>query len=162
MDDNEQAAKHYEIAKELGLLGRQGAGSYLVWLFRHGRFQEMEKILKQSHQALGLGSDWVHSFINTLQTGDNRKEATQILLDAYQQGHVAPRTLFIMWVVLGEHDQAFGMLPNLVIKRSELDVEFLFSSEALEFRKDPRFVEAITLLGLDSYWNQHGWPKSVR
>jgi len=38
-------------------------------------------------------------------------------------------------------------------------VEFLFAPEAGELRRDPRFPRLLADIGLDAYWDQHGWPK---
>jgi hypothetical protein len=38
----------------------------------------------------------------------------------------------------------------------------LWDPDMVEFRKDPRFAELVSELGLMDFWRDHGWPDFCR
>ena len=84
-------------------------------------------------------------------------EALQAVTLARSRQSIPDTMLFYAAVLLKQPDLAFDTVERL-IKNKTLTVEFLFAPEAAELRRDPRFPDMLSAVGLDDYWDQHGWP----
>ena len=79
-------------------------------------------------------------------------------LQAQSEGRsIMPRFEFALWILLGEMDQAFESFAAFRDKnRKFLDLEFVFSEEAREFRQDSRFADLAKEIGWQEYWQKFG------
>ena len=79
---------------------------------------------------------------------------------AQQEGQLLmPRFKFGLWILLGGMDQAFEAFDEFRdSNRQFLQLEFVFTEEAREFRSDSRFRKLAKEIGLQEYWETFGGP----
>jgi hypothetical protein len=64
-----------------------------------------------------------------------------------------------MVVMLGGQDEAFALASAYLRKNAYADSSFLFWPALSDFRRDKRFQDLVTQVGLVSYWRASGkWP----
>ena len=68
----------------------------------------------------------------------------------------APSVRIGMLAVLGASDEAFVEADSYLRKEAYADSSFLFWPNLSEFRRDPRFLQLVTRIGLVDYWRETG------
>ncbi|MFT5675420.1 MAG: hypothetical protein ACI808_001351, partial [Paraglaciecola sp.] len=63
-----------------------------------------------------------------------------------------PRFQPPIWIFLKEYQRAANSFDELIQSKYDLDIEFLFSSEAREFRNTEEFQRLMVIIGLEQFW----------
>ena len=72
---------------------------------------------------------------------------------------MTPGALIGMLAILGDKDAAFAQAEAYLKHDSFADSSFLFWPKLAELRRDPRFLQLATQIGLVDYWRSSGkWP----
>ena len=70
-----------------------------------------------------------------------------------------PRLEFGLWILVGGIDEAYETFTAFRdTTRQYLQLEFVFTEEAREFRQDPRFEKLAKEIGWQEYWQKFGGP----
>jgi tRNA A-37 threonylcarbamoyl transferase component Bud32/TolB-like protein/Tfp pilus assembly protein PilF len=143
------AQRQFRIGDELGLhdLGSPGR---LLLLYKQNREAETVAALTVMHETFGISADWVGDVIKGVFDPGFREQSGRAFAKAIASGVVAPRVQWPIWVLLGNHDQAFATFERFA-ERGEyvyLDVEFLSAPDADGFRGDPRYRGLANRYGL--------------
>jgi len=154
------AAGYFAIAAELGFRNHLNP-AYFVFLHRDKRWQESRRLLERILRMEHRDAAWLNPLYAYLESGANRGSAVSAYRDAIAHGRVPPRMMLGMWMLLGEVDEAYRLIESRKDDRRNLDIEFLFSAEAADFRADPRFPALTRSLGLQDYWNEYGPPDNT-
>jgi len=159
LGDNVRAAEHFAIGAQLGFRNAINPG-YMILLLRLQRYNEFKAIMSAFHQGLPESPAWLIDNADTFFLEKNRKQSTQLALQAVKQGHpIMPRLEFGLWILLGANDQAFATFEKLRISNPHyLQLEFVFADESREFRDDPRFKRLAQDIGWQKYWETFGEP----
>ncbi len=159
LGDNVRAAEHFAIGAQLGFRNAINPG-YMILLLRLQRYNEFKAIMSAFHQGLPESPAWLIDNADTFFLEKNRKQSTQLALQAVKQGHpIMPRLEFGLWILLGANDQAFATFEKLRISNPHyLQLEFVFAEESREFRDDPRFKRLAQDIGWQKYWETFGEP----
>ena len=68
---------------------------------------------------------------------------------------------FGLWVLLGDMDRAYETFHTFSESMPQyLQLEFLWSEEGREFRRDSRFDDLAREIGWQDYWETFGGPDS--
>lgn len=161
-DQDELAARQFEEAAALGLGPTANPRAHLVLLLRQQRYPEALGLMQGIQSRLGGSTDWVGPFISAQEDSRNREAAVRALAEAERTGGIKPRLLFGAWIYLGEYDRAMDVADALLADPASFDVEFLFSREATEIRRHPKFGQLLAAIGLDRHWDEYGWPDACR
>jgi len=154
----ELAAEQFRIASELGFNRISYNQAYILLLLHNGQIDEAVTLYETILGKLGLNTDWVRPVAEATRDPALAPEALEAVVQAQARGTLPDAMVFYAAVLLKQPDLAFTTAEKLLEDRS-LTVEFLFSPQAEELRRDPRFPPLLAKIGLDAYWNQHGWPK---
>ncbi|MGB5623971.1 MAG: winged helix-turn-helix domain-containing protein [Gammaproteobacteria bacterium] len=157
-DMDDMANRQFRLADELGLAPSANPEASLVLKLRLGDYQSAREIMTVMQRMLGRNTEWIDSFIAAQGDPDLRPAAIEAVTRAAAASEVSPRYLYGLWLYLGEADRAMDMAFQLLNDPPSFAVEFLFSRENKALREHPRFAELVSAIGLDRYWDQHGWP----
>jgi tetratricopeptide (TPR) repeat protein len=152
------AAEQFRIATELGIDRIAFDQAYALLLLRSGKIEAAITMYEEILSKLGLNSDWVRPVAEATEDPALVPGALEVVASARGNGSLPDAMAFYAAVLLNQLDLAFDAAKSLLAERS-LTVEFLFSPEAAELRRDPHFPQLLTAIGLDEYWDQHGWPE---
>jgi TolB-like protein/DNA-binding winged helix-turn-helix (wHTH) protein/tetratricopeptide (TPR) repeat protein len=153
----ELAAEQFRSAAELGIDRIAMEQAYALLLLRSGQIDEAIRLYEKILGKLGLDTTWVRPVAEATMDPARTSEALQAVTLARSRQSIPDTMLFYAAVLLKQPDLAFDTVERL-IKNKTLTVEFLFAPEAAELRRDPRFPDMLSAVGLDDYWDQHGWP----
>jgi adenylate cyclase len=153
----ELAAEQFRIASELGFNRISYNQAYILLLLHNGQIDEAVTLYETILGKLGLDTGWVRPVAEATRDPARVPEALEAVEQAQAHGTLPAAMVFYAAVLLKQPDMAFATAENLLEDRS-LTVEFLFSPQAGELRRDPRFPPLLAKIGLDAYWHQHGWP----
>jgi TolB-like protein/DNA-binding winged helix-turn-helix (wHTH) protein len=154
----ELAAEQFRIASELGFNRISYNQAYILLLLHNGQIDEAVTLYETILGKLGLDTSWVRPVAEATRDPARVPGALEAVAQAHARGTLPDAMVFYAAVLLKQPDLAFATAENLLEDRS-LTVEFLFSPQAEELRPDPRFPPLLAKIGLDAYWDQHGWPK---
>ena len=158
-DDNMHAAEQFAIGAQLGFRNSINPG-YMVFLLREQRFVEFSSVVAALHRDSENPPQWLIDNADTVFLPNNREKTLAMALQAKQNGSFArPFIEFGLWIAIGGIDQAYETFyawrdssPQL------LQLEFIFSEEAREFRQDSRFEQLAEDIGWHEYWKIFGGP----
>ena len=157
----ELAAEQFRIASELGFNRISYDQAYVLLLLRTGQVDTAVGLYEKILGELGLNTDWVRPVSEATRDSALIPGALEAVARAHANGSVPDAMVFYAAVLLNQPDLAFETVENMLVDRS-LTVEFLFAPEAEELRHDPRFPRLLAKIGLDAYWDEHGWPTFCR
>jgi Flp pilus assembly protein TadD len=117
-----------------------------------GRYDDAEAMLRDVVQVVGVDTHAIAALAHLAVLRGRRDEAERLrqqLLDMQRQRYVSPTDLARMYIVLGDHDEAFAMIERAREERrgwlAYLRVEPLFDP----LRADPRFGALLKQMKLD-------------
>jgi TolB-like protein/DNA-binding winged helix-turn-helix (wHTH) protein/tetratricopeptide (TPR) repeat protein len=154
----ELSAEQFRIASELGFNRISYNQAYMLLLLHNGQIDEAVTLYETILGKLGLDTGWVRPVVEATLDPARVPGALEAVAQAQARGTLPDAMVFYAAVLLKQPDLAFATAENLLEDRS-LTVEFLFSPQAEELRRDPRFPPLLAKIGLDAYWDLHGWPK---
>ncbi|MGB5544839.1 MAG: winged helix-turn-helix domain-containing protein [Gammaproteobacteria bacterium] len=161
-DMDELANRQFQLASELGLAPSANPEANLVLLLRIGDYDAARSIMSVMQRMLGRSTEWMDIFIAALKDPALRPEAVLAIQQAADAREISPRYLYGLWLYLGETDRALEVAFQLLNDPPGFAVEFLFARENQSMRRQARFGELIAAIGLDRYWDAHGWPAFCR
>jgi tetratricopeptide (TPR) repeat protein len=153
----ELAAEQFRIAAELGIDRVALDQAYALLLLRSGQIDEAVHLYERILGKLGFDTAWVRPVAEATRNPARTSEALEAVTQAQTRQSIPDTMLFYAAVLLRQPDLAFETAERLIENKS-LTVEFLFAPEASALRRDPRFPGLLTAMGLDEYWDRHGWP----
>ena len=154
----ELATEQFRIATDLGLSRMAYDQAYALLLLHNGQIDEAVNLYEEILGKFGLNTDWVRPVAEATRDPVLVPRALEALALARAHSSLPDSTVFYAAVLLKRPDLAFEVAKNTLVDKS-LTVEFLFAPEAKILRRDPRFAALLAGLGLDTYWDQHGWPE---
>jgi TolB-like protein/DNA-binding winged helix-turn-helix (wHTH) protein len=160
IDDDAAAARYAQVAEDLGM-GRT-PDAYIVLKLRERDYAAVRPLLIGVQTMFARPTAWVDPLLEALAYPERRARAVEALARAEQARDVPPKYLFGSWLYLGEAERAVDAGLRLVNDRPSFNVEFVFSREARELRRHPRFGELVRAIGLNRYWDRFGWPETCR
>jgi TolB-like protein/DNA-binding winged helix-turn-helix (wHTH) protein/Tfp pilus assembly protein PilF len=160
IDADEEAARYETIAEELGM--GPAPDAYTVLKIRQGDHAAVRPLLIGVQTMFAKPTAWVDPLLDALADAARRPQAVEALARAAQARDIPPKYLFGAWLYVGEPERALEAALRLVNDRPSFNVEFVFSREARELRRHPRFGELVRAIGLHRYWDQFGWPEMCR
>jgi len=161
LDDNVQAEKFFGQGYEFGFINYTNPG-YAIFLLRQDRLDEAKDTLRLILQSNGVLSAWVGPVIDGIFDESKRPLSVKTLQVAIENNQVPPRFQPPIWIFLKEYIRAANSFDKLIQSKYDLDIEFLFSSEAKEFRRTKEFKQLIGTIGLDEYWMRNSAPDYKR
>jgi TolB-like protein/Tfp pilus assembly protein PilF len=160
IDADEQAARYAQVAEELGM--GPAPDAYIVLKLRQRDYAAVRPLLIGVQTMFARPTAWVDPLLDALASPERRPQAVEALARAEAARDVPPKYLFGSWLYLGEAERAVDAGLRLVNDRPSFNVEFVFSREARELRRHPRFGELLRAIGLNRYWDRFGWPEACR
>jgi TolB-like protein/DNA-binding winged helix-turn-helix (wHTH) protein len=151
------AAEQFRIASELGFNRIAYDQAYILLLLHTGQIDKAINLYETILGKLGLNTDWVRPVVEATRDPTLVPGALEAVALAQAHGSLPDAMVFYAAVLLKQTDLAFETAENMLGDRS-LTVEFLFAPETEELRRDPRFPQLLANIGLDAYWDEHGWP----
>jgi adenylate cyclase len=153
----ELAAEQFRVASELGFNRISFNQAYILLLLHNGKIDEAVTMYETILGKLGLDTGWVRPVAEATRDPARVAGALEVVEQAQAHGTLPDAMAFYAAVLMKQPDLAFATAEKLLEDRS-LTVEFLFSPQAEELRHDPRFPPLLAKIGLNAYWDQHGWP----
>ncbi len=159
VNDNVRAAEHFSIGAQLGYRDAINPG-YMLLLLRQERYDELKSVMAAYHQGFPGAPDWLIEDADSVFLEENRQGALAMAMDAKTRGQsMMPRIEFGLWILIGGIDQAYEAIENFPeSRRQHLQLEFVFTEEAREFRQDSRFRKLAKRIGWIDYWQKFGGP----
>jgi tetratricopeptide (TPR) repeat protein len=154
----ELATEQFRIATDLGLSRIAYDQAYALLLLHNGQIDEVVNLYEKILGKFGLDTDWIRPVAEATRDPALVPRALEAMALARAHSSLPDSIVFYAAVLLKQPDLAFEVAKNTFVDKS-LTVEFLFAPEAKILRRDPRFAALLAALGLDTYWDQHGWPK---
>jgi len=154
----ELATEQFRIATELGLSRIAYDQAYALLLLHNGHIDEAVNLYEKILGKFGLDTDWIRPVAEAARDPALVPRALEAVALARTHSSLPDSIVFYAAVLLKQPDLAFEVAKNTLADKS-LTVEFLFAPEAKILRRDPRFPSLLAALGLDTYWDQHGWPE---
>jgi TolB-like protein/DNA-binding winged helix-turn-helix (wHTH) protein len=161
-DEDERARRLFEDAGLLGLGMTANPGAYLISLMRAGEYARASQLLHTLQTLLEGPTEWIEPLMAAQSDPSARAAAVAAVAAAAAAGGIEPSFLFGAWVYLGEQERAMALAESVLDAGGPFDVEFLFARENRALRGHPRFGGLLRKIGLDSYWDQAGWPSWCR
>lgn len=149
---NDAAAEaHFAVAGELGISSLLHNESYLLFLLRQGRLDEVRRL----GAALGGGSvpDWMNRLLDCVAERTGCAEAAAAL---ESETAVSARVRLVAWSVLGNLDKVSETARLLETDIDAFETELLFIAELAPFRAQPEFHRLMEAIGIADYWRQVG------
>jgi tetratricopeptide (TPR) repeat protein len=157
MNDTQQAEKYFGHGYEFGFINYTNPG-YAIFLLRQQKFSSATQTLNQILNSSGAATDWVEPVIASIDKVDKRQFAVESFQLAINNLQVPPRFQPPIWILLKEYKRAADSFDELIQNKYDLDIEFLFSSEAEEFRTTKAFKRLMSNVGLQQYWQDNTAP----
>jgi len=159
VNENTRAAEHFAIGAQLGFINTINPG-YMVFLLRESRYFVFSSVMAALHRDSENPPDWLIDNAESVFLIENRDASLAMAIQAKQEGNFAiPFIEFGLWVAIGGIDQAYETFYAWRYSTPQfLQLEFLFSEEAREFREDSRFEQLAEDIGWKEYWQIYGGP----
>jgi len=147
----DQAIEHLRKTIELDPNFEQ-AHRYLGWAYQEkGMYQEAEKELQISI-SLFNGSIEAHALIGSVYAlSGKRAEALKVIAELRERSHrryISPFFIALIYVGLGEKDQAFEWIEKAYEDRSDLLTYLKVDPRLDSLRSDSRFIDVMRRIGL--------------
>ncbi|MCZ6854503.1 MAG: hypothetical protein O7G86_11350, partial [Gammaproteobacteria bacterium] len=157
-NEDELAARHFKMAIDAGTRPYVNQEAYLVLLFRQQKYREAELVLTGFLQSRQLPTGWVGTFVNAMRSRSDAaiEEAILALDEAYPD--YLPTSFYWGGLVLLQTEKIFAITNVLLTTRELNSMELFFASEGAALRTNPAFSEFVRVVGLDTFWDNHGWP----
>ena len=94
--------------------------------------------------SVGLGITYA-----TMGRGEDARRVLDQLIDKSRQQYVAADSIAVIYVALGEKDEAFRWLDRACQEHSGSFYSYMFRSEFRPLHSDPRFADILRRIGLD-------------
>jgi tetratricopeptide (TPR) repeat protein len=148
------AMEHIRLSGQLR--GSRDTVMVALVLDAQGQNRQAGQVLEEDGWAtFGWRKRWLPHLVNALEGNESNEIVLQLMGEADQHGMLEPVTAIMIYAVLGEIDEALAAL-------NEYGNIEPFGSLWLplfdELRKDPRFIDTMTSLGVADHWQQHGPP----
>jgi len=159
VNDNIRAAEQFAIGAQLGFRNAINPG-YMVFLVRQKRFDEFRAVFAALHRGIPNPPTWLIESADSMFQLENRDSILEMAIKAKQDDRFSrPFIEFCLWIGVGGIDQAYQTFYAMRDSYPQfLQLEFLFSEEASEFRQDPRFDQLKEDIGWREYWDIYGGP----
>lgn len=157
LDDNSQAEKYFGHGFEFGFINYTNPG-YAIFLLRKKEFTGAKETLSLILKSNGVLFDWVSPVVDGIYDDNQRENEVEKFQRAIVSNHVPPRFQPPIWIFLKEYQRAANSFDELIQSKYDLDIEFLFSGEAREFRNTEEFQRLMVIIGLDRYWLEGAKP----
>lgn len=161
-NEDELSAQHFKLAIDAGTRPYVNQEAYLVLLFRQQKYQEAELVLTGFLQSRELPVAWVGTFVKAIRSraDSDIEEAISALDEAYPD--YLPTSFYWGGLVLLQTEKIFAITNVLLTTRELNTMELFFASEGAVLRTNPAFSEFVRVVGLDTFWDNHGWPDACR
>ena len=159
VNDNIRAAEQFAIGAQLGFRNAINPG-YMVLLLRLQRFNEFKSIMAALHRGSPNPPNWIIENAETVFQSEDREAVLAMARQAKQEGRFSrPFIEFSLWIAIGGIDDAYQSFNDVRdISPNHLQLEFVFTQEGTEFRKDSRFEQLAEDIGWQEYWQTFGGP----
>lgn len=157
LDDNTQAEKYFGHGSEFGFINYTNPG-YAIFLVRKKDFTGAKETLSLILKSNGVSNEWVSPVIDGFYDSNQRAKAVETFQLAIANNQVPPRFQPPIWIFLREYQRAANSFDGLIQNKYDLDIEFLFSTEAQEFRDTQEFQRLMVIIGLDQFWLESKKP----
>jgi TolB-like protein/DNA-binding winged helix-turn-helix (wHTH) protein len=157
-DDDAAAARLLVKARELGLAPSASPEVPMLLYLRGRKLDALEQALREAQRRRGQSDDWVGAAIAAVRDPARGAAAEAALERAESANQVDGLLHFGALVLAGRDERALRWLLERPRLRTR-ELEFtLLAREAAGLRRLPGFAQVVTRFGLDTYWDQHGWP----
>ncbi len=159
--ENLKAEDQFAAAVEAGIAPFTNPEPKIILKARQGKYEEVAHLLRAVQESQGLSSDWIPSFISSLDGGTDeaRRRALMSAADAWHSGELSPRFYFGVSLLMNAPESGLAVTNELLRDGGfTAVVEGLFLPEAKEMRAEPAFFTLVEEVGLDSYWARYGVP----
>lgn len=157
LDNNSQAEKYFGHGFEFGFINYTNPG-YAIFLLRKKEFTGAKETLSLILKSNGVSNDWVSPVIDGFYDNSQRAKAVASFQLAIANNQVPPRFQPPIWIFLKEYLRAANSFDELIQNKYALDIEFLFSTEAKEFRATEEFQRLMVIIGLQQFWLESAKP----
>ncbi len=154
----EKMVTHAELSARFGGdLGGYFAGLAAV---EEERWEEAQALLESAYAQLGMGAEWVAAGIAGLRyrTPEAIDRALAAMAATDQQTRSWQDHFYLMQYYLGDIDQAYASVEQLIDERNGTWAMYLWSDAMRAFRDDHRFVEAMNAMQATDIWRIFGPP----
>ncbi|MBT8085428.1 MAG: hypothetical protein HKN35_07210 [Woeseia sp.] len=158
VDDDELAARQFDMAMELGIGARANMEAYTLLLLRQRQFERARELLMELQKNFRRASGWIDPFIAAINDSAAAPAAREAILKAGAEGQISVKYLQGTLLLIGDADAAMQASFDLLSEPLNFEVEFLFAREAEILRRHERFGALVRHIGLDRYWDTYGWP----
>jgi adenylate cyclase len=163
--DDKQAVRYAQLASELGL-SKSEFGVESTVALRSGNWDEARRLFQAQQDMPPELKSKVGLFVEAIADPARRPEVVAFLKSLDPK--VAPQTeLIVPYLWLGQIDTAYDIM-NRSLDRNRLawvhewDLTHAWSVEGAPLRRDPRFADLASRLGVVDYWKQYGYPDGCR
>ncbi len=163
---NDDAALRFaKAARELGL-GKRMYGIESAVAMRRGQWDEARRLIVEQEDMPPEVRKEATRFVDAMADPSIRPTVVAEMR-ALDPKVVAQRELVQPYLQLGQVDLVYQILFDELERDPESwkkhwDLSMAWTADAEAFRKDPRFLELATRLGLTDYWKQYGYPDGCR
>jgi DNA-binding winged helix-turn-helix (wHTH) protein/TolB-like protein len=147
VNDNESAAKQFQIASDLGYLDGTQMKIAVLNAVRNQQWQSISELLIWQ----GFSREWVIPFVEGLGDPEMRPEATEVIEAAMAAGEIARTNHFGIWFLYQDADRAIAAFDA---GEKSQDIEMLWAPEADFLRQDPRFPDLVAAARLTPFTAQ--------
>ena len=147
------AEKYFGHGSEFGFINYTNPG-YAIFLLRKQAFLEAKKTLSLILESNGVSGGWVNTVVDGIDDRAKRKLAAEAFEIAIDNRQVPARFQPPIWIFLKEYQKAANSFDVLIQNKYDIDIEFLFSNEATEFRSTEEFERLTNIIGLQKYWQK--------
>ena len=155
-NENELTIHHASVAHDRGLNSWQLHKILGFAYLREGRLSETRQAFLTANNIGGPGV-WPSVVTETMIDSRTRETTIETLMKLRREGIVSGGGLCYYSAMLGDMDQAYTSVPELV-QETPFTLGDWWLSEFKAFRRDPRFIEFARQTGLLEYWNSYVWP----
>jgi TolB-like protein len=158
---DDQAARHIRSARELGFHEGSSGIEYVLAL-RKGDLDGMTAFIADNLEKAGADPALAEVFMAAA-TDDAALAELETTVDQAGDALGGPGSLMPLLILSGRTDEALVLMDELTEDgRRDLDLGLIWTPEAADIRRDPRFGVIMGRLGLTDYWKQYGPPDDCR
>ncbi len=157
---DDQTERFLQSARDLGFEeGWTGVGAVLA--LRKGQHDEMRDLVAANIEAAGADPAIADLFMAAA-SDDEALAKLEDTVEAAGDALGGRRSLLPMLILSGRTEEALVLMDEITREAPEdLPLDLLWTPEAAEVRRDPRFGEIMKRVGLVDYWKQYGSPMTA-